>query len=235
MTQFVSVVLPVYNQADHIQTVLEEYLAALERFHLPYELMPIVNGHRRDNSLDICRSLEAKHSSLRVLEIAEGGWGRAIRHGLEQAKGDLICYTNSARTSAKDLLLALVYGSVHSDSVIKANRKIRESAARRMGSLLYNLECRALFDLPYWDINGTPKVFPRQLARLMTLTRDDDLIDLEFNIVCRQENYPVIELPIFSVSRRSGKSTTTLRSAARMYWGAYRLKQDLAPQYVTPQ
>ena len=46
---------------------------------------------------------------------------------------------------------------------MKANRKIRDNWRRRLGSLLYNLECRALFDLANWDINGTPKVFPRAL------------------------------------------------------------------------
>ena len=59
--------------------------------------------------------------------------------------------------------------------VIKANRKIRESWRRRMGYLLYNLECRALFDLSVWDINGTPKVFPRSFTALLNLARDDDL------------------------------------------------------------
>ena len=51
--------------------------------------------------------------------------------------------------------------------VIKASRKIRENWKRRLGSLLYNLECRALFDLPYWDINGTPKVFGRHFIPLI--------------------------------------------------------------------
>ena len=124
-----------------------------------------------------------------------------MRAGLAAARGDLLCYTNSARTTSKDLLLLLLYGSVHTDSVIKASRKIRENWKRRLGSLLYNLECRALFDLPYWDVNGTPKVFGRHLSRLLELTRTDDLIDLEFNAICRAEGYPVIEVPIFSTTR----------------------------------
>jgi hypothetical protein len=111
--------------------------------------------------------------------------------------------------------------------VVKANRRIRENWRRRLGSLLYNLECRALFDLPYWDINGTPKAFHRNLTRLMNLTRDDDLIDLEFNVICRQEGYPVIETPIFSTTRHSGGSTTGLKSAFRLYRGAFQLRDQL--------
>jgi glycosyltransferase involved in cell wall biosynthesis len=225
--QLASIVLPVYNQADHIETVLREYVAALERLDFPTEILPVINGTRRDQSLEICRSLEQQHKSIRTLCIDQGGWGRAVRHGLSQAGGDLICYTNSARTTAKDLVLMLLYGSVHNDCVVKANRKIRENWKRRLGSLLYNLECRYLFDLAYWDINGTPKVFPRAFAPLMNLTENGDMIDLEFNAICRRLDYQVLEVPVFSKTRHSGKSTTNLRSAYGMYSGAYKLKRKL--------
>jgi glycosyltransferase involved in cell wall biosynthesis len=222
-----SVVLPVYNQADHIESVLVDYLKAVTRLDFPVEILPVINGPRRDNSLDICRSIEQQDSRVRTLCIDAGGWGRAVRHGLDNAGGDLICYTNSARTTARDLVLMLLYGSVHDDCVVKANRKIRENWKRRLGSLLYNLECRNLFDLAYWDINGTPKVFPRSFAPLMDLREPGDLIDLEFNVICRRSDYQVLEVPVFSKTRHSGRSTTNWRSAYRMYTGAYQLKQKM--------
>ena len=215
------------NQADHIGSVLEEYVSALSRLDFAYELLPVVNGPRHDNSLEVCRALEARVPAVRTLCIDQGGWGRAVRAGLASARGDLLCYANSARTTGKDLLLVLLYGSIHTDSVVKVTRRIRENWRRRLGSLLYNLECRALFDLPYWDINGTPKAFHRSLSRLLELTRDDDLIDLEFTVLCRQEGYPVIETPIFSTTRHSGGSTTTLRSAVRLYRGAFELRGQM--------
>jgi hypothetical protein len=150
-----------------------------------------------------------------------------VRLGLREARGDLLCYTNSARTTGQDLTLLLLYAVAWPKAVIKANRKIRESWQRRLGSLLYNLEVRALFDLSVWDINGTPKVFPRKFTKLLELTRDDDLVDAEFLVRCRQANYPVLEVPIFSTRRHGGKSTTGLRSAAKMYAGAWRLRRAL--------
>ena len=111
----------------------------------------------------------------------------------------------------------------HPEVVIKANRKVRESWRRRLGSLLYNLECRALFDLSYWDVNGTPKVFSRRHERLLNLHRDDDLIDAEFNIICRREGYPVLEVPIFSTRRHGGVSSTNYRTAISLYVGAFQM------------
>jgi glycosyltransferase involved in cell wall biosynthesis len=222
----ISVVLPIHDQADHIRAVVEEYEAALSRIPNPHEILIVPNGCR-DASLQVSSELSEVFPAVRVVASERGGWGRAVKIGLQQARGDLLCYTNSARTSGKDLTLLLLYAVAYPGTVVKANRKIRESWPRRLGSLLYNLECRSLYDLSYWDINGTPKVFPRDFVRLLTLTRDDDLLDLEFNAICRREGYPLLEVPIFSARRHGGSSTTNLRSALRMYWGAYRLRHDL--------
>jgi glycosyltransferase involved in cell wall biosynthesis len=215
----VSIVVPVRNQGDHVADVVREYEESLARLPVPHEIVLVVNGST-DSSLAVCRGLERASPSVKVLESVEGGWGRAVLLGLETARGDLLCYTNLARTRAEDLTLLLLYGLMHPDVVVKANRKIRDSLYRRFGSLLYNLEARALFDLSYWDINGTPKVFPRSLGKLLELTRKDDLVDLEFHIVCRREGYRVLEVPIFSNARHAGRSTTNHRSALSLYWGA---------------
>lgn len=221
----ISIILPVCNQADHIEPIISEYVNALEKVQSNLEIILVTNGCR-DNSPAVCQALAQKFSYIKTLDSPVGGWGLAVRLGLKEATGDLICYTNSARTSPEHLVLHILYAVAFPQVVVKANRKIRDNWRRRLGSLIYNLECRAFFDLPTWDINGTPKVFPRKFEKLMQLTRDDDLIDAEFNWVCRRENYPVIEVPVLSTKRHGGKSTTNYGSAFRMYWGAYELWRE---------
>jgi glycosyltransferase involved in cell wall biosynthesis len=218
----ISLVLPIHNQADHVSRVVRDYEEALSRLHHAHEMILVVNGCR-DRSLDVCRDLAEQYAPVRVIDSEKAGWGSAVKLGLTNARGELLCYTNAARTNAQDLVLLLLYALAYPNVVVKANRKIRESRRRRFGSLLYNLECRALFDLPYWDINGTPKVFPRAFDRLLLLTRDDDLIDAEFTMICRREGYPVVEVPIFSSLRHGGRSSTNYYSAVKMYGGAIQL------------
>jgi glycosyltransferase involved in cell wall biosynthesis len=220
----VSVVLPAYKQVDHIEGVVREFSAALGRMPLKHELVLVPNGPS-DGTEELCAGLAAAMPDVRSVPIARGGWGRAVRHGIAEARGDIICYTNSARTAPAELTLTILYAATHPGTVVKANRKIRDHWSRRLGSLAYNLECRALFDLSVWDVNGTPKVFPRSCDRLLRLTRDDDLIDAEFVWVCRQAEYPMLEVPIFSSRRMGGTSTTNLRSAVRMYYGAWALRR----------
>lgn len=219
--ELISVVLPVYRQAGHVRDIVLSCETALAKVPVDHELLVVVNGPP-DGTLETCLATAEDVPAMRVIE-SERGWGRAVQRGLSEARGDLLCYANSARTTGDDLALTLLYAVAYPGVVIKASRKTRDSWRRRLGSLIYNLECRHLFDLSNFDINGTPKIFPRQFDRLLALRRSDDLIDAEFNAVCRRSGYPIIEVPILSTARRAGRSTTGYRSAARMYVGAYQL------------
>jgi glycosyltransferase involved in cell wall biosynthesis len=225
----VSVILPIHNQAPYVEGIVAGYEESLRRIQKSYELILVENGST-DGSLAACKRLESASPAVRALQVKDSGWGRAVRVGVAEARGEIICYTNSARTSPPDLLLFLTYATIYPEVVIKANRRIRDSWRRRLGSLLYNLECRTLFDLSVWDINGTPKVFPRQFDKLLRLTRDDDLIDAEFNVTCRREHYPVVEVPILSTTRQGGRSTTSYGSALRMYFGVLKMWRETRRQ-----
>ncbi len=215
----VSIVLPVWNQADHIGAIVPEYLAALRRTPYSFEVILVVN-ECRDRSLEVARALAEREPVVRVIESAEGGWGRAVRLGLAAARGELLCYTNSARTDARDLVLMIVYAASNPGAVVKAHRRSRDSLPRKIGSFLYNLQVRVLFDLPTWDINATPKVFPRALHQALDLHENGDLIDLEFYLHCRRLDQAVLEVPIYRWRRHGERSSTTLRSALRLYAGA---------------
>ena len=220
--QLISVVLPVHNQADHLRKIIEEYEVALACLQCPHELILVPNGCR-DQSLAISQALAAHYPAVRVVTSEQSGWGAAVRCGLQEACGDLLCYTNAARTTARDLTHLLRCAETSPHAVIKADRTRRDNWRRGLGSQIYNRECRALFGPICQDINGTPKVFPRAFDRLLHLTRDDDLLDVEFAAICHRAGYSVIGVPVFATRRHGGKSTTSYRSALRMYLGAYRL------------
>ena len=222
----ISLVLPVYNQADHIAGVVESYVPVLRRVGGEFEIVLVTNACR-DASPEVCAQLAAEHPEIRTLDLVQGGWGRAVRAGLALTTGETVGYTNSARTTPEILALCAAYARAYPDMVIKANRRIRDNWSRRFGSLLYNLECRALFDLPTWDINGTPKFFPRAYSDLLALQRDDDLIDAEFVALCRRRGYPMAEVPVLSTRRHGGTSTTNYGSALKMYRGAVELRRRM--------
>src|SRR4051812_35084481 len=68
----VSVVLPIHNQADHVESVVTRYEAALSAIDLPFELLLVLNACG-DRSPEICEALAAANRSVRLVQTDRGG------------------------------------------------------------------------------------------------------------------------------------------------------------------
>jgi glycosyltransferase involved in cell wall biosynthesis len=209
----------VHDQADHIERIVTDFEAALAHLDCRHELI-LVSNACNDESPAICDSLACSFGEVYAINTPLSGWGRAVKLGLQKAKGSVVGYTNSARTSPDQLATLVLHSLMHRDRVVKATR-IGRGGLRKVGSSLFNWESRVLFQLASSDVNGTPKFFPRNFNHLLNLSRDDDLIDLEFLRVCRDQGYPVLEVPILAGARHGGESTTRIGTALRLYTGAY--------------
>jgi len=223
----VSVILPFCNQADYIREIVHSHVAMLAQGGIGYEIILVPNGSIDDTNT-VCRALAATMPGVRCLEIEGGGWGRAVRSGIAAADGATICYTNSARTQPGDLKRILDCALQNPGTVVKATRVFRHSRVRQAGSFLYNRLCGTLLRLSTHDVNGTPKAFPRSASTLRNLQREDDLIDLEFMWRCARASLTVIEIPIHGGNRRGGRSTTSWKTAWRLYTGAIRFWRQVA-------
>ncbi len=220
-----SIILPLYKQLNHAEHLYNTYTNHLDSLGETWEILFIVNGVD-DGAVARLNSLNNR-PNVKVHWLEKGGWGRAVKYGLAQAQGKYLCYTNSARTEIADLLLILNYAKVNNDNVVKATRIIREKFTRKVGSTLYNLECRILYKVPIWDINGTPKVLPRKVYDKLNIVSDDDLIDAEIIVRCAKMGVLIIDIPVVSTTRISGSSTTNFKSAFKMYSGAFKLRNKL--------
>ncbi len=219
----ISVVLPIHNQEDHLREVVGAHLVGLEALPVPVELLLACNGCR-DDSERIAADLAAADPRVRHLSLERKGAGRAYRHGLSRARGELLCIANAARTST-GLLVAMLFAALAQSppALLKTTRIRSSDPLRKLGSALFTLECRLLLGVS-GDVNGTPKIFPRSFDRLLELREDYDAIDAEILAVCRREGYPVLERTITFPPRHSGRSTTGLVSAARAYASVPRLR-----------
>jgi len=221
----ISVVLPIYNQAKTIEYLFEQYTSRLPELGVTWEVLFVVNGSK-DDSYAKATELSRQNPNVRVFNLEQGGWGRAVKFGIANAHGEQICYTNSARTQLDDLLLIVNYALKTPDMVLKTTRVIRESFVRKMGSILYNYENRTLIGTPIWDVNGTPKVFSAELIQSIPLESEGDLIDAEVMAKVYRRGVQIVEVLIVSTKRIGGdKSTTTFKSAWKMYTGILNLRK----------
>jgi len=218
-----SVVLPCRNQGDHIEAVLRSYAGPLAATRLVYEVIVVPNAST-DDTATVVRRVAAGDDHLRVVENPLGGWGRSVLTGLRVARGSILCYANSARTDPADLERLLARYLELAPCLAKVTRANRGAAVRGAASWLYNAEGRLLFGVRAADVNGTPKIFSRELFDRLQLSSSDDLLDLELLGKVSWLRVPVVEMAVNGFKRHGGRSSTTMGTALRMYVGALRLR-----------
>jgi glycosyltransferase involved in cell wall biosynthesis len=224
---YLSVVLPCRNQADHIGEVLQRYADPLNHTGRPYELIVVPNACT-DRTPEVVEKIAATDPCIRVVENPRGGWGLSVRTGLLVSRGTHLCYTNSARTEPQQIVALLDFYEKNQPCLAKVRREKRGVLARELGSWLYNLEGRILFGIGARDVNGTPKIFSRQLWEKLDLSSNGDLIDMELMAKVARLKIPVVEMPVRGFIRHGGKSSTKLKSAWKMYIGALGLRNAIA-------
>ena len=224
---FLSVVLPCRNQEDHIADVVRRYAAPLQRTQRAYELVVVPNACT-DGTEAVVRSLADDDPRIRVVVNPRGGWGLSVLTGLGAARGPVLCYTNSARTDPEHVVAVLDLYLRSAPCLAKARREQRGAPLREAGSWLFNLEGRLLFGIRARDVNGTPKVFSRDLYRELALFSEGDLLDLELMAKVSRRGLPVVELPVRGFHRHGGRSSTGLKTAWGLYTGALKLRKRVA-------
>lgn len=88
MSQTISIVIPIYNEADNIAPLHKELTSVLKKLSVQTEIIFVDDGSR-DESMKKLRSIARKDSSVRVIELARNfGKEIAVTAGLHSAKGD---------------------------------------------------------------------------------------------------------------------------------------------------
>jgi hypothetical protein len=222
----VSIILPVGDESrDILARVVKAYAERLDASAHSWEIL-LVPSTRAQMS----ESQEAELTRTPKVRVCPPtkGWGAAVTAGLRASSGELLCYTNWQRTSASALSQMLSLALRNPDVVLRTNRRTRDTRVDRMGSLLYNLECRLLLQVPAWDINGTPKIFPRAFTDLLDLKQPGDLLDAEFALMCERAGYPVIEVPIEASLHCGLSGAFDFWPALRLYMGVIKLRLQMS-------
>ena len=92
----ISVVLPVYEEAEVVQELVPEIILELEKQALPFEVVAVDDGSK-DETLAILRNLKGEYSDqLRLVRhLYNKGNGSALRTGTRIAKGEIVIYMDS--------------------------------------------------------------------------------------------------------------------------------------------
>lgn len=87
---YLSIVLPIYNEAESIPHLLTELVPALETLGHTFEIICVDDGSR-DNSMAELRKIRAQDSRVRVVQFRRNfGQTAAFAAGFDRARGEII-------------------------------------------------------------------------------------------------------------------------------------------------
>ena len=153
-----SIVMPAYNEADHIdQCVVEWYDGVVAR--VPGTELIIVDDCSRDDTGARLQLLAARLPALRVLTTpANGGHGRALRFGLEHARGEFVFHTDSDRQHTPDDFWAIWERRDTADFVFGVRDHRADGAFRAAVSSMMRVVNALLFG--FWIEDANCPFFP---------------------------------------------------------------------------
>ncbi|MDQ1632936.1 MAG: hypothetical protein QOC80_2908, partial [Frankiaceae bacterium] len=95
---YVTVVLPCFNEQDHVLLELERISAALDASGYSYELLAI-DDKSTDNTLEVLRGARERFPQMRLMPFRRnGGSGTARRIGTQEARGKIVVWTDADMT-----------------------------------------------------------------------------------------------------------------------------------------
>src|SRR5262245_56450238 len=119
----VTVVLPCFNEQDHVLKELERITAAMDASPFGYELL-VIDDKSTDNTLSVLREAQSSFPRMRLVAFGRnGGSGTARRIGTTAAKGRIVVWTDADMTYPNERIPEFVQYLIdqpHVDQVVGA-------------------------------------------------------------------------------------------------------------------
>lgn len=136
---YVSVVIPLYNEADNVVDLHQELSRGLERVGRPYEILLVDDGSQ-DQTLERLVEIEARDPHVRVLRLRRNfGQTAAFSAGFDHARGEVVVTSDGdLQNDPADIPGLLDKLESGYDIVCGWRRRRRDPASKRIPSWFAN-------------------------------------------------------------------------------------------------
>ncbi|HEX4346296.1 MAG TPA: glycosyltransferase family 2 protein, partial [Vicinamibacterales bacterium] len=206
----ISIIVPVYNEAGTIRSVLDRLLA----IHLPADReIIVVNDGSSDGTRDVLDALTGLSDRITIVHVDPNrGKGHAVRLGIARSKGDVVAIQDADLELDPAQLAALVQPILDGQTdVIYGSRFLTPTTGVPLVSRLANAGLTMFTNLLYGgsltDMETCYKIMRGSVARSLPLTADRFDIEPEITATLLTSGHRIKELPVtFSPrSRAAGK------------------------------
>ena len=220
-----SLVIPVYNEAENIVATL----SALRDLGLPPHEILVVYDRDEDTTLPVLRAHAGDFPAARAVKNGRGrGALNAIRTGFDEAQGEGVVVIMADMADDLRGLLPMVDAFRAGADVVCGSRYMRGGAQRggpRLKGLLSRtagLSLHLLTGIPTRDVTNSFKLYRRAFLREVTIESDGGFeIGMELTVKAFLAGKRVAEVPSVWTDRTAGESRFDLRRWLPRYLGWY--------------
>lgn len=212
-SKLVSIILPCYNEACHLEKSIQLLIEESMNFNFPYEFIFV-----EDKSTDATRELLKKQESVLknsqfIYHSENKGRGAAVKTGFAAAKGDLIGFIDIDLEISPRYIVRFIEALEENDVAI-ANRKyysdsVIRALIRDRLSKCYRALNKKILKHSYSDTEAGYKFFRREAMKGFFDSESNDhwFWDTEFIMYCFNNNLKVIEIEVNFLRDHNKKST----------------------------
>lgn len=200
-----SIIIPAYNEGQRITVTLDKVLGYIGQQGWNAEVIVVDDGSR-DNTAAIVRSYAERHLAVRLLQNpGNRGKGYSVRHGMLNAGGDLLLFSDADLSSpiqeATKLFAALAEGAevaIGSRWLRRELQTERQPFYRQLFGRVFNLHLRLLLGLGFKDTQCGFKAFTARAAQTLFPRQKIERwgFDPELLFLARKFGLPVREIAV---------------------------------------
>ncbi|MGE4357543.1 MAG: glycosyltransferase family 2 protein [Candidatus Omnitrophota bacterium] len=200
----VSVIIPVYNGAEFIESTISETIRTLEEFSCEYEIIIIDDGSQDDTYSKLKKLSYNNHKIIPVRNKKNFGKGRALKKGFRFCKGNWVVFMDAdlslhpRQISTFFDIMQLDDADVVIGSKLHPNSCLDYPLLRRILSLGYYYFIKVLFGLPVRDTQTGLKLFKYEVLKkvIPRILVKRFAFDLEILVNAHHLGYRIVEAPV---------------------------------------
>jgi len=217
LTPELSIVVPVYDEAESLPVLYEELCRVLQQLPLSAEMIFVDDGSR-DGSVDILRALHAQDERVQVIEFRRNfGKSAALHAGFQAARGRVVVTLDADLQDVPAEIPRLLEALADADLVSGWKYQRQDPASKRWPSRWFNFVVRHLTGVPLHDFNCGLKAYRREVIEELSLYGE---LHRYIPVLAHHRGFRVTEVPVAHRPRRFGHSKF---GSARFFRGFFDL------------
>jgi glycosyltransferase involved in cell wall biosynthesis len=166
-----SIVIPVYNEEENVEPLIQEINAAVRPLGMRYEIVVVDDGSQ-DNTFPALAQLYQNEPHLRVLKLKRNfGQTAAVAAGLAYANGEVVVMMDGDGQNDPADIPALLAELDRGNDLVSGWRYARQDAllSRRLPSLIANRLISWMTQVKLHDYGCTLKAMRKEVAKNLKL------------------------------------------------------------------